>query len=101
MLSIFLVSKITKKSIYVDIARLQWTRKQRIANGERINERRALVGFDEKKGGEEDGLEVNEAVSRERIVMRRISRGSIMVLAVWVLGAWAAYFWGVATGNND
>ncbi|KAH9215398.1 major facilitator superfamily domain-containing protein [Leptodontidium sp. 2 PMI_412] len=75
---VFVVAKVGKKSIYVDIARLQWTRKERVLNGERMVMRR-----------------------RERERMKLISRGACGVLALWVMGAWAAYFWGVATGNND
>lgn len=106
---VFVVAKVGKKSIYVDIARLQWTRKERVLNGERMVMRRREVGFDsaeERMGRGESGVEggeveVSEGVRRERERMKMISRGACGVLALWVMGAWAAYFWGVATGNND
>lgn len=66
----------------VDLRRLQWTRKQRIAKGAFINERKSR--FYNEEG------EKNKKVSK-------ICFGSLIVL---ILGAWAAYFWGVATGNN-
>lgn len=66
----------------IDLRRLQWTRKQRIAKGAIINERKARFH-------EEDG-EKNRKVSR-------ICFGSLIVL---ILGAWSGYFWGVATGNS-
>lgn len=103
MLGIYLFAKTYSKSIYVDIARLQWTRKQRIKNGENINARRAVVGFDavdEKKDGETAGIEAGEGVVKERSRMRMISRGAFGLLMLWVAGSWVAYFWGVATGNN-
>ncbi|KAH6709122.1 major facilitator superfamily domain-containing protein [Leptodontidium sp. MPI-SDFR-AT-0119] len=106
---VFVVAKVGKKSIYVDIARLQWTRKERVLNGEWMVMRRREVGFDsaeERMGRGESGVEggeveVSEGVRRERERMKLISRGACGVLALWVMGAWAAYFWGVATGNND
>lgn len=110
---IFCVSKARKQSIYVDIARLQWTRKERIENGGVMRVRRAEVGFDSleevRERGESVGeggvegaeVEVGESVQRERTRMKMISRGACGVLALWVLGAWVAYFWGVATGNNS
>jgi hypothetical protein len=97
LMVIFLVSKHQKSSIYVDIARLQWTRKQRISNGNLINERKAKVGF----GGEDEGL--GEDVDRdtpERRRMKLISKVSFGVLILWVVGSWCAYFWGVSTGNS-
>lgn len=66
----------------VDLGHLQWTRKQRIARGTLINERRRR--FYEVNGAK------NEMISK-------ICFGSCMLL---VLGSWCAYFWGVATGNN-
>jgi len=104
LVAVFVVAKVGKKSIYVDIARLQWTRKQRTENGEEMNRRRAEVGFDsvEERGGVEAAEpEVLESVAKERRRMKMISRGACGLLVLWVLGAWAAYFWGVATGNND
>ena len=83
LVSLFLLSKTSKRfrSLEVDIGRLQWTRKQRLRNGEDINERRGEVDIG--------------------IKMRKISQGCFGGLVVLVLGSWVAYFWGVATGNND
>lgn len=67
----------------IDLRRLQWTRKQRIAKGDLIVERK------DKFYGEDWG--------RNRI----ISRAFFVAFAFLVLGSWCAYFWGVATGNND
>lgn len=66
----------------IDLGRLQWTRKQRLARGHIINERR-------EKFETTDGPR-NAKVSK-------ICFCSLLCL---VLGAWIAYFWGVATGNN-
>ncbi|CZT08545.1 related to MFS transporter [Rhynchosporium graminicola] len=111
LFGVYLVSKRGSGGVYIDVARLQWTRKQRTANGERMVERRKEVGFDslEEKNARVDagtgvvGEEevVSEKVQRERRRMMVISRGACGVLALWVMGAWAAYFWGVATGNNN
>jgi MFS family permease len=67
----------------VDLKLLQWTKKQRMAKGETINERR-------------EKFENGDAGTRNR----KISMTLIVLLIFFVLGAWAAYFWGVATGNN-
>ncbi|CZR51058.1 related to MFS transporter [Phialocephala subalpina] len=98
-LGIFLFAKLNKSSIYVDIARLQWTRKHRIAHGEEIKERCVAVGLGEEKGGGENGEMVEEMGEKRR--MRKISMGAFGMLCFWILGSWVAYFWGVATGNND
>jgi MFS family permease len=68
----------------VDLRILQWTKKQRMANGETINDRREMF----EKG--DVGLR-----------NRKISMTLFSALIVLILGAWAAYFWGVATGNNN
>jgi hypothetical protein len=83
LVSLYLLSKISTKfrSLEVDIGRLQWTRKQRLRNGEDIDERRQAVD--------------------EGVKMRKISKACFGVLVLLVLGSWVAYFWGVATGNND
>jgi EamA domain-containing membrane protein RarD len=83
LVSLFLFSKTSSKfrSLEVDIGRLQWTRKRRLRNGEAINERRQVV---------DDGVK-----------MRKTSKVCFCVLVLLVLGSWVAYFWGVATGNND
>ena len=56
LLILFFLSKLpTGKftTIYVDIGRLQWTRKQRLAKGNLINERMLVVGGGEADVGEE------------------------------------------------
>ncbi|KAH9859775.1 hypothetical protein IAQ61_011556 [Plenodomus lingam] len=68
----------------VDLKHLQWTRKQRIAKGDVINERREQFGC-----------------GAEGYRNRRVSMSLFIALLFLILGAWAAYFWGVATGNND
>jgi hypothetical protein len=67
----------------VDLSILQWTKKQRLARGETINERR------EKFESGEEGVR-----------NRRISMALFVCLLVLIVGGWVAYFWGVATGNN-
>ncbi|KAH0419969.1 major facilitator superfamily transporter [Colletotrichum camelliae] len=67
----------------VDLGNLQWTRKQRIANGDLWNERKRA--FHEENG------------ARNKLISKVCFGGLVML----ILGAWAAYFWGVATGNND
>ena len=73
----------------MDIGRLQWTRKQRVRNGDLIKERKLIVeGGEDGKGDKKRNL-------------NRISRAAFGALMCLVLGSWVAYFWGVATGNND
>ncbi|KAF7555544.1 hypothetical protein G7Z17_g2085 [Cylindrodendrum hubeiense] len=67
----------------VDLGHLQWTRKMRIARGAILNERKAR--FYEEKGGR------NKTISM-------VCFASLIALT---LGSWCAYFWGVATGNNE
>ncbi|OAA70635.1 MFS transporter [Cordyceps fumosorosea ARSEF 2679] len=67
----------------VILGRLQWTRKQRLAKGHLINERK-------------DKFEHDENAERNRQVSLCCFGATIAL----ILGAWAAYFWGVATGNN-
>jgi MFS family permease len=64
----------------LDVAKLQWTKKQRMRKGELINQRKEEV---ERRGGVVKG-------------------GFLPFVAVGVLmmGGWSAYFWGVATNNN-
>jgi hypothetical protein len=92
LLALFFLSKPpTGKftSIYVDIGRLQWTRKQRLTKGDLINERKLVVG-----GGEVD-------CGEEGRKMKKLSKVCFVALMILVAGSWATYFWGVATGNND
>lgn len=67
----------------IDFQILQWTRKQRIANGQLINDRKERF---HKENGDKN---------------RKISMYCLGALAVLVLGSWVAYFWGVATGNSS
>ncbi|TVY65545.1 Major facilitator superfamily domain-containing protein [Lachnellula suecica] len=67
----------------IDLRRLQWTRNQRVKNGDIINERNEKFH--------------NENGARNRA----ISKGCFGALVMLVLGSWVAYFWGVGTGNNS
>ncbi|KAI6608156.1 hypothetical protein MCOR04_000423 [Pyricularia oryzae] len=66
----------------IDLGNLQWTRKQRIANGELWNTRK-------RKFYEDNGVR-----------NKTISKACFGALIVLILGSWSAYFWGVATGHN-
>ncbi|KAL1891073.1 hypothetical protein Sste5346_007898 [Sporothrix stenoceras] len=68
----------------ISLGRLQWTRKQRFARGDKINAQR-------------DAFETNAKASQNR----QLSIFFFGLLAILTLGAWACYFWGVATGHND
>lgn len=67
----------------VILGRLQWTRKERLQKGHLINKR--------KEEFEEDA---NAARNRQ------LSLCLFCATILLILGAWTAYFWGVATGNN-
>ena len=83
--SVLVASILLACSFYTtDLGHLQWTRKQRIANGDKINECR---------------VESETGSRGER--HRKISMSLFVAMLVLVAGAWAAYFWGVATGNNE
>lgn len=64
----------------LDVAKLQWTKKQRMAKGSLINDRKEEV---ESRGG-------------------RVKGGYLpfVALAFLTMGSWCAYFWGVATDHN-
>jgi hypothetical protein len=64
----------------LDVAKLQWTKKQRMAKGDLINQRKEEV---ERRGGFVKGGYL-----------------PFVVLAFLTMGGWSAYFWGVATNNN-
>ncbi|KAJ4094131.1 hypothetical protein NW760_014437 [Fusarium oxysporum] len=65
-----------------DLQILQFSRKQRILRGDMINDRKAKSqGPTGKKA-------------------RMISKVCFAALFVYVLGSWAAWIWGAATGNN-
>lgn len=68
----------------VDLGLLQWTKKQRMARGNVINDRREAF-----------------AAGAEGERNRKISLTLFVILIFFILGAWSAYFWGVATGNNS
>lgn len=69
-------------TISVDLRRLQWTRKQRIRNGPLIVAR--MERFLEENGAKN----------------RKISLCCFGALCCLTVGAWIAYIWGAATGNN-
>jgi hypothetical protein len=99
--TLFILSKVINgkfNSIYVDIGRLQWTRKQRLTKGELINERKRVVGGSDTDVSQE--TEGGAGLGSESSTMRKISMGCFVALCFLVLGSWTAYFWGVATGNN-
>lgn len=104
MVTIYFTTKYSSNTfisnMHVDIGKLQWTRKQRIANGDMIKRRKRVVGLgdDESVDGVNEGT-VGE--QRERKVMAAFSLGAFGALVLLVMGGWAAYFWGVATGHNS
>ncbi|EME41574.1 hypothetical protein DOTSEDRAFT_55365 [Dothistroma septosporum NZE10] len=67
-----------------DLKRLQWTKKQRLRKGRAINAQR-------------EEYESGAKAKRNKMTSLCFFVGLILL----VLGAWAAYFWGLATGNND
>jgi nitrate/nitrite transporter NarK len=69
---------------HVDAMILQWTKKQRSRKGDLINQRR------EASESGTDGLR-----------NRKVGFGLFIALILLIAGAWVAYFWGVATGNNS
>ena len=78
LVSLFLLSKTSQRfeKIYVDIGRLQWTRKQRLARGDAINGRKEVMG----------------GAGIEGKWMRKISAVCFGILVTLVIGSWAAYF---------
>lgn len=74
------VALIVASFLTLDVAKLQWTKKQRMIKGHLINQRKEEV---ERRGGVVKG-------------------GFLPFVAVGVLmlGGWSAYFWGLATNNN-
>lgn len=67
----------------VDLGRLQWSRKKRMVMGALIQERQLRF----------------ETVMKGR--NRRISVACFGMTMLIMVGGWTAYFWGVATGNNN
>ncbi|KAF4470245.1 hypothetical protein FALBO_2854 [Fusarium albosuccineum] len=65
------------------IGSLQWSRKKRVQNGHIINAKKEEFESDEHAG--------------RNSMLGLINFSAVIVL---ILGAWAAYFWGLATGNN-
>ena len=43
----------------------------------------------------------DEGYGEEGMKTKKLSKICFVGLMTLVLGSWAAYFWGVATGNND
>lgn len=66
----------------IDVGMLQWTRKQRMVRGDKILERN-------RRTHEEDAPK-----------NRRLSTVLFSIVLVLMVGSWAAYIWGAATGNN-
>lgn len=67
----------------VDLGHLQWPRKKRIANGALLNARKErFFGVNGKRNS-------------------IISMSCFGALVLLIMGSWAAYFYGVATGNNN
>ncbi|ROV90609.1 hypothetical protein VSDG_07474 [Cytospora chrysosperma] len=69
--------------VNLNLGRLQWSRKKRVSQGHIIN--------DLKEEFERDD------VGRRN---RTISMSCFVGVLFLILGAWVAYFWGVATGHN-
>ncbi|CAD6442811.1 f4954846-59da-4468-a20f-d3a015b49ccd [Sclerotinia trifoliorum] len=67
----------------IDFRILQYTREQRVANGQLINDRKER--FHNMNGGRN----------------RKVSMWCFAGLVVLVAGSWCAYFWGVVTGHNN
>jgi MFS family permease len=65
------------------IGLMQWSRRKRVANGHIINEKKEAY---ETEGRAEWS--------------RKLSLINFVAVIVLILGAWAAYFWGIATGNH-
>ncbi|KAJ4487529.1 MFS transporter [Lentinula aciculospora] len=78
------VASLVAGYFYVDLGRLQWTKKQRVRNGDLINVQR-------------DKFETGDMGKKNRT----ISMSMFASLILLIMGAWCTYFWGLATGNND
>lgn len=63
---------------------LQWSRKKRISQGDIVSAQKVK-------------FEVGELRERHR----KFGLAMFAAVNVLILGSWAAYFWGVATGNNS
>lgn len=68
-----------------ELGRLQWTRKQRMRRGHVLNELR------------EKATTIGTMAERRG---KNINLGFFVALMFLIAGAWAAYFWGLATGNS-
>lgn len=67
----------------VNLRHLQWSRKKRISKGAVLNAcKQTFYGADGKRNA-------------------TVSVVCFSLLIALVLGSWCAFFWGVATGNND
>lgn len=69
--------------VNLNMARLQWSRKKRVSQGHIINELK-------------EEFEQGDVGGRNRTISKTCFVGLIFL----ILGGWAAYFWGVATGHN-
>ncbi|KAH7126625.1 major facilitator superfamily domain-containing protein [Dendryphion nanum] len=67
----------------VDLRQLQWSRKLRIARGDVLVDRK-------RKFHDEEG--------KKNAIISKLCFGALILL---VLGGWCAYFYGVATGQNE
>jgi len=70
--------------LHTDASVLQWTKQQRLRKGELINERREAA-----------------EIGSEGLRNKKLGLVLFVALLFLIAGAWAAYFWGVATGNNN
>ncbi|RMZ74176.1 mfs transporter [Pyrenophora seminiperda CCB06] len=68
---------------HVDAKILQWTRKQRWQKADMINERREA-----------------SRVSVSGVRSRKLGLAFFVAFIVFMLGSWAAYFWGIATSHR-
>ncbi|KAM5380855.1 hypothetical protein ACJZ2D_003379 [Fusarium nematophilum] len=62
---------------------LQWSRKKRVLNGHVINAKKEEFETDENAGRN-----------------RKLGLVNFIAVILLILGAWAAYFWGIGTGNT-
>lgn len=76
------IALVSLSFLSIDLRRLQWTRKQRIRNGQLINDRKER--FTVENGAQN----------------RKLSICCFVAFCFLVVGGWIAYIWGAATGNN-
>jgi len=83
-LAVAIVLLLSSTFLSKNLSHLQWTRKQRRANGNQWNTRRAE--FEEGQSGKHN---------------RGVSLGCLSMLGLMMIGAWSAFFWGVAHGKTE